>query len=102
MSEVSTECSKAPTPHLEPPTGDRVVTVGIFEVQGLSTKRWRVTNLRFGYKYVTYGPWDEVKDLLLAQTKAWDRRLGKKGHGDAWRGTMHVCGPDEGARPTKE
>lgn len=62
--------------------------VGSFEVERLSVQSWRVKNLLFGYTYVTYGAWAEVHDLLIAQTQAWERRLGKKGHGHGWRGRM--------------
>lgn len=60
--------------------------VGNFEIEELTSGRWRVKNLRNGYEHVTYGTSDEVSSQAQLQTEAWERKdAGKKRIGSAWR-----------------
>jgi len=63
--------------------------IGCFEVERLGIQSWRIRNtLQTHSVYVTYGTWPEVHDQLVAQTEAWERRLGKQKHGSGWRKNM--------------
>ena len=66
-------------------------TVGYFELEELTSGRWKVKNTKTGFEHVTYGSSEEVREQAEAQTEAWERKAlskGKPQRGAAWRKTM--------------
>lgn len=66
-------------------------TVGCFELEELTSGRWKVKNTKTGFEHVTYGTEDEVRVQAEAQTEAWERKAlskGKPQRGSAWRKSM--------------
>ena len=64
--------------------------IGCFEVEELTSGRWKVVNTLNGYQHVTYGTEEEVREQAKIQTEAWERKAaGNKGQkGSAWRNRM--------------
>lgn len=51
-----------------------IALIGVFEVEQLSTLRWRCTNALTQIAHVTYGSEAEVREQLEVQTVAWRKR----------------------------
>jgi hypothetical protein len=65
--------------------------IGCFEIEPLTSGRWKVKNIITTFEHVTYGTEEEVREQAQLQTEAWERKTGPKGkpqRGSAWRSTM--------------